>query len=41
MYLFGGSGTQSQKTDGTSHYFYSLDLKQYKWEVIHSRGDVP
>ncbi len=37
MYLFGGSSMQKVETQ----YFYSLDLKQFKWELIHSRGDVP
>jgi len=39
MYLFGGSSGQTLKD--SSHYFYSLDMKGYKWEVIHARGEVP
>jgi N-acetylneuraminic acid mutarotase len=36
MYLFGGStSTQENET------FYSLDLKNWKWEVINSRGEDP
>ena len=36
MYLFGGS----QNTPSPS-YFYTLDLRSYKWEVVNSRGEVP
>ena len=36
MYLFGGSSpTPNQQL------MYVLDLKSMKWDVIHSRGDVP
>jgi len=24
-----------------AHYFYSLDLKSLRWEVIYGRGEVP
>jgi N-acetylneuraminic acid mutarotase len=36
MYLFGGSSSAYP-----CFPFYSLDLKSLKWEVIHSRGEVP
>jgi N-acetylneuraminic acid mutarotase len=39
MYLFGGSSSNNQRESG--HYFYSLEMKNYKWEVLHSRGEVP
>jgi N-acetylneuraminic acid mutarotase len=38
MYLFGGS---SQEHKSTQHSFYTLDLKNLKWEGIIARGDVP
>lgn len=36
MYLFGG--TSRFRDD---NYFYSLDLKNLKWEPIRSKGEVP
>lgn len=36
MFMFGGTFSNKDK-----HYFYSLDLKNYKWEIIFSRGEVP
>lgn len=36
MYLYGGSGTTSE-----NDLFYALDLKNYKWDVIRARGDLP
>ena len=36
MFLFGGSYVSRDHP-----YFYALDLKTYKWEIINSRGDVP
>jgi fibrillarin-like rRNA methylase len=36
MYLFGGSSRYQDES-----YFYSLDMKNLKWEPIRSKGDVP
>ena len=36
MYLFGGSNLECE-----NRKFFSLDLAQYKWEVVKSRGDLP
>lgn len=36
MYLFGGSNLETENTK-----FFSLDLGNFKWEVIRSRGDLP
>lgn len=36
MYLFGGSNLENE-----NRKFYSLDLAQFKWELVKSRGDLP
>lgn len=36
MFLFGGSNLETE-----NRKFFSLDLGQFKWEVVKSRGDLP
>ena len=36
MYLFGGSNLEAE-----NRKFYALDLNNFRWEVVKSRGDLP
>ena len=36
MFLFGGSNSAIENKN-----LYTLDFKQYKWEIFNTRGDVP
>lgn len=36
MFLFGGSNLEAE-----NNKFFSLDLNNYRWECIKSRGDLP
>jgi hypothetical protein len=35
MYLFGGSNLETENKK-----FFSLDMNQFKWEIVKIRGDV-
>jgi len=36
MFLFGGSNLEKENTK-----FYCLDMNNYQWDVVKSRGDLP
>ena len=41
MYLYGGSGPRNKQSEVEPPSLWALDMKNYRWEVISSRGEVP